>query len=155
MEIIETKKKRNNVEHQIFQLNLPTSCCDLHLRIMDQGPQSRRVEKIGQMVVIFVPFCFFFPPQDSRPPTVRKMMTWSHYSFQQLLIAKARESRDCKVLIVNEGYTTKTCGRCGTMNDKIGGAKTWKCPGCQGIIERDWNAGRNIFLRNAHLMLDC
>ena len=38
--------------------------------------------------------------------TVRKMMTWSHYSFQQLLIAKAREAPATKVMLVDESYTT-------------------------------------------------
>ena len=40
---------------------------------------------------------------------VRSMLTWSHYRFQQRLIYKVSEFSGCKVLIIDEDYTSKTC----------------------------------------------
>jgi putative transposase len=85
--------------------------------------------------------------------TVRKMLTWSHYGFQQLLIAKAREIPGTKVLIVDESHTTMTCGICGLMNRGIGGAKEYTCPECNTRHERDWTAARNVFIKNHQLLL--
>jgi transposase len=79
--------------------------------------------------------------------TARKMLTWSHYQFKQLLKNKARESGSCMIHIVKEHHTTMTCGFCGTLNN-VGVKEHWKCQKCQTPTERDWNAARNIFLKN-------
>lgn len=86
--------------------------------------------------------------------TVRKMLTWSHYSFQQHLLHKAKEF-GVRVEIVTEEYTSKTCGRCGTLHHKLGGQKVFKCPNpqCRLVIDRDWNGARNIFLKNIGLVV--
>ena len=42
--------------------------------------------------------------------TARAMVTWSHYRFRQRLLAKTREYPWCKVVLVDESYTSKTCG---------------------------------------------
>jgi len=42
--------------------------------------------------------------------TARQMNTWSHYQFKQILLHKSTMFTNCKVIIVNEAYTTKTCG---------------------------------------------
>jgi putative transposase len=83
--------------------------------------------------------------------TARNMLTWSHYTFQQLLVNKAREVPGCRVLIVDEAHTTKTCGKCGTLNE-VGGAKEWTCRACQVRVHRDWCAARNIFFKNCHFV---
>jgi IS605 OrfB family transposase len=48
--------------------------------------------------------------------TVRSMLTWSHYRFQQFLLHKAREYPGCHVALVCEGYTSKCCSRCGAIH---------------------------------------
>jgi putative transposase len=48
--------------------------------------------------------------------TVRSMLTWSHYRFQQFLLHKVREYPDCHVALVCEGYTSKCCSRCGAIH---------------------------------------
>ena len=93
------------------------------------------------------------PKRKISSDTVRKMFTWSHYSFQNLLISKAREINGTQVHIVDESYTTKTCGNCGFINDDIAGKKKYKCPKCHQELERDWNAARNILLKNSNLLL--
>ena len=79
--------------------------------------------------------------------TARMLLQWSHYKFKQRLINKGEETR-CKVLIVDEAYTTKTCTKCGHVRSPFGG-KTFKCESvaCGYQIDRDWNGGRNILLR--------
>jgi putative transposase len=84
--------------------------------------------------------------------SVRKMLTWSHYTFRTLLKAKARESGHCRVLEVDEAYTSKTCTRCGHLHDTLGGNKTFSCPSCGLTIDRDWNGARNILLKNSDLL---
>lgn len=77
---------------------------------------------------------------------VRNMCTYSHFKFQQKLISKARET-GTKVFIVNEDYTSKTCGSCGFIDNNLGGKKIYNCPKCKISIDRDFNGARNILLR--------
>jgi len=81
--------------------------------------------------------------------TARAMLTWSHYRFRQRLQDKTREYPWCKVIEVDEHYTSKTCGQCGVIHWKLGKAKTFVCPSksCQTVADRDLNAARNILLR--------
>jgi len=79
--------------------------------------------------------------------TARAMVTWSHFRFQTRLVNKACEYPWCRVVIVSEAYTSKTCGRCGVINDKLGGNKVFTCPSCGLVCDRDKHAARNILLR--------
>jgi putative transposase len=67
--------------------------------------------------------------------TARKMVTWAHYRFQRRLIAKAQEYPNCRVLVVDEAYTSKTCGRCGRINQNLGGKRIFQCTQCGLEIE--------------------
>jgi putative transposase len=44
--------------------------------------------------------------------TVRQMTSWAHYRFRQRLLFKCRQY-GCKVAIVDESWTSKTCSDCG------------------------------------------
>ena len=79
--------------------------------------------------------------------TRRRMHLWGHYKFQQRLKATA-ETSGVTVGIVDESYTSKTCGQCGILNDKLGGAKTFRCPHCGHEEDRDMGAARKIILRS-------
>ena len=81
--------------------------------------------------------------------TARMMYTWAHYRFRQRLLHKAREHRRCRVVIVREDYTSKTCGRCGMINKSLGGAETYRCRSrtCGYVAGRGTSAARNILLR--------
>jgi putative transposase len=79
--------------------------------------------------------------------SARAMLTWSHHAFQQRLISKAREYPWCKVLIVDENYTSKTCGNCGKIHEALGGNKHFLCRHCGFSADRDANAARNILIR--------
>ena len=86
-------------------------------------------------------------------PTCRKMMTWSHYKFKQRLIAHAQHAGS-KVFIVNEHFTSQTCGQCGNLHTELGGNKRFECPSCKVVMDRDANAARNILLRNLQFLID-
>ena len=81
--------------------------------------------------------------------TARMMLTWSHYRFREILESKAAEYPWCRVFVVNEAYTSKTCGACGRLNAKLGSSKRFKCPHavCGVEMDRDVNGARNILLR--------
>lgn len=79
--------------------------------------------------------------------SARAMLTWSHYKFKQRLLHKAREFPWVQVMLVNEAYTSKTCGACGHIHDALGGSKVFRCPQCGLTVDRDVNGARNIILR--------
>jgi putative transposase len=77
----------------------------------------------------------------------RAMATWSHFRFRQRLLNKVREYPWCRVVIVNEAYTSKTCGACGHIHWELRGQKEFRCPKCSLHCDRDLHAARNILLR--------
>ena len=79
--------------------------------------------------------------------TVRSMLTWAHYGFRQRLVSKAEEM-GCKVHVLGEHYTTKTCTSCGFYNPRIKGEKVLTCPCCNVKVDRDVSGARNILLKN-------
>jgi putative transposase len=86
-----------------------------------------------------------------RSKTARAMVTWSHYRFKQRLLFKRQEYPSCNVVVCNEAYTSKTCGVCGSLHHNLGGNKTFTCPSCGTILDRDVNGARNILLKNSSL----
>ena len=78
--------------------------------------------------------------------SARNLLTWSHYKFSQHLTQMAKR-KNVLVIRLSEAYTSKTCGHCGHIHKKLGGAKVFKCPNCQTSILRDVNGARNIMLR--------
>jgi putative transposase len=79
-----------------------------------------------------------------RSKTARSMLTFAHYRFKQFLLAKAEEY-SCKVRIVSEAYTSKTCSYCGRIQN-IGSKKVFKCS-CGVNADRDLQGARGIYLR--------
>lgn len=71
----------------------------------------------------------------------------SHYSFQTILLNKAKEY-NANVKVVNEAYTTMTCGNCGVCNRKVGNSRVFNCLECGISIDRDLNGARNILIKN-------
>jgi hypothetical protein len=52
------------------------------------------------------------------------------------------------IIRCSEAYTSKQCGACGELNDKLGGgSKTFNCQKCGTVADRDVHAARNILLR--------
>lgn len=86
------------------------------------------------------------PNRIIKSRTARELMSFSHYKFQEKLKYKC-EIRQKTLIMCKENYTTKTCGKCGVINEKVGSNKTFKCD-CGLILDRDINAARNILLKN-------
>ncbi|GHT01497.1 hypothetical protein AGMMS50276_29620 [Synergistales bacterium] len=78
-----------------------------------------------------------------RTKSVRSMLTFAHYRFQEFLKFKASEYGK-QVIAANEAYTSKTCSWSGIVKN-IGGAKFIKDGDI--VVDRDYNGARGIFLR--------
>ena len=87
-----------------------------------------------------------------RSKTARMMLTWSHFRFRQFLLYKIREYPWCQVIVCTEEYTSKTCGCCDHIHQKLGGSKVFRCPSCAAELDRDINGARNILLRYLTLL---
>ena len=88
-----------------------------------------------------------------RSKTARGMLTWSHYAFRAMLKSKAELFPWVTIVECDEAYTSKTCGLCGHIHEKLGSNKTFRCPNCHYVADRDISAARNILLR--YLSLHC
>jgi putative transposase len=98
------------------------------------------VFKVSQMVNRF--------KRKIRSRTVREMLHWSHFAFRQRLHHKGEEL-GTSIHEVGEEYTTKGCGSCGLIDEKIGGRKYFRCidPLCGYECDRDRGSGRTIYLK--------
>lgn len=81
-----------------------------------------------------------------RSKTVRSMMSLAHSKFRTLLLGTAKKYGSL-VCLVNEAYTSKTCGSCGRIHETLGSSEHFKCPECGASLHRDVNGARNIMLR--------
>ena len=78
--------------------------------------------------------------------TAHLMQNLSFYKFKTKLQSLCNK-RGCNLYIVDESYTSKTCGKCGELNNNLKGSKIFKCTKCNLVIDRDWNGARNILLK--------
>lgn len=78
----------------------------------------------------------------------RKILRWSHYKFRQLLIHKG-EIEGTEISVKTEEYTSKTCGNCFFVNEKLRGKRQFDCPNCFMSYHRDIGAARNIMILNS------
>lgn len=81
--------------------------------------------------------------------TKRLMNMFSFYKFKEKLRYKC-EIYKKRLIIVDESYTSCTCGVCGTIN-KTGGKELFKCKKCDLEIDRDVTGARNILIKNTTL----
>lgn len=70
----------------------------------------------------------------------------SHYRFRQRLKEKCEEY-GTKFVEQDESYTSKTCGKCGLINENLGASKTFICQ-CGFNTDRDVNGARNILIKS-------
>jgi transposase len=112
----------------------------------------KTINYLKQFNTIFLPS---FETQDMvkgklHKHTKRDMLCLSFYKFQQRLLDKAKLLKNCNVKIVNEAYTSKTCGLCGHINPK-NTKENLTCQNCNITYDRDINGARNIFIKNVLL----
>ncbi len=73
------------------------------------------------------------------------LQSMSHYTFKKRLEAKCEEY-NCQFIEVDESYTSKTCGNCSKINEKLGSSKIFSCE-CGFKTDRDYNGARNIMIK--------
>ena len=78
----------------------------------------------------------------------RLLMMFSFHSFKEKLKYKCSMCNK-KLIIVDESYTSCTCGRCG--NIKRTKLEVYSCDECGLVIDRDATGSRNIFIKNTRL----
>ena len=83
----------------------------------------------------------------------RVLDIYSHYKFQQKMIYQGKKY-GCQVEIVEEHYTTKTCGNCGHLNHFVGSSHVFWCPKCKIELDRDFQAARNILIKNTQDLIN-
>jgi putative transposase len=81
--------------------------------------------------------------------TKRMMCMYSFHRFKEKLKYKCN-NKGINLIIVDESYTSKTCGCCGYINDTQG-KESLKCINCHNEIDRDASGARNIFIKNTIL----
>ena len=79
-----------------------------------------------------------------RSKEVRRMLSLSHYKFKERMKYMC-SLRGNSLYIVNEAYTSKTCGWCGKEKECKG--RMYRCP-CGFKLERDLNGSRNIVMKH-------
>ena len=81
----------------------------------------------------------------------RNLLELKHYMFRNRLESKCI-LRGCNMIVKTEEYTSKTCGRCGTIND-VGSKDIFTCNKCKLTIDRDVNGARNIYIKTINKIL--
>lgn len=79
--------------------------------------------------------------------TKRLLYIYSYFKFKERLEYKCRQ-KGVVLHIVDESFTSKTCGKCGELNGKLKSSKDFICPSCGLEIDRDVNGARNILIKN-------
>ena len=97
--------------------------------------------------IILIPKMNFHNFKKMTKRTKTKMALWNHCSFVDKLIDKSKEFKNCSVRVVQEDYTSKTCGNCGFIKEDLGRARTFNCNKCLVSMDRDTCGSRNILLK--------
>jgi putative transposase len=79
-------------------------------------------------------------------PTKRLLYMFSFHSFKEKLINKCKQYGK-NLYIVDESYTSCTCGMCGYINN-MKGKEIYNCERCKLCIDRDALGSRNILIKN-------
>ena len=80
---------------------------------------------------------------------VKDIIYKSPYKLHQKLMDQC-EKYNTKLTITDETNTTLRCGCCGNIKKRseIEGSRIYKCNKCGMKLDRDYNAARNIMLKN-------
>ena len=77
----------------------------------------------------------------------RNLLQLKHYRFKERLKDKFDLIERTGVIECTEEFTSKTCTRCGVINNSLGSSEFFKCESCGLEIDRDINGARNIYLK--------
>ena len=145
---VKSKKTRANMRNRCFKLRnkIKRKVDDLHKKtaaflcknfkniILPTFETSRMTKRLPERA------------RKINNKTVRSMLSLSHYKFKQTLLNTA-ERECCNVIMCDEAYTSKTCGKCGNIDYNLGSSKWYNCSECDYEGDRDIHGARNILIR--------
>jgi putative transposase len=74
----------------------------------------------------------------------REMADVGLYEFRRLLEYKAKR-KGCEIVVFDRFFpSSKTCCKCGFLNEKLGSGEIFECPACGSRMDRDLNAAVNL-----------
>ena len=79
--------------------------------------------------------------------TKRRSMMLAFGQFRHRLVETATWYPGVEIIGGSEAYTSKQCGQCGHLHEKLGSNKLFQCPSCAHSSDRDVHGARNILLR--------
>lgn len=86
---------------------------------------------------------------------VMDVIQTNYYMFQKAcncFAERCKIEKETRLVVCTEEYTSKTCTRCGSLND-VGSSEVYQCSNCDLIIDRDVNGARNIFIKCVNEMM--
>lgn len=137
-----TSKTRAHMKHKCAKIRYKMRC------IVDDLHWQTCAFLCNHFQNIFLPSFEVFEMVYGSPlgsKITRRMLQLSQGWFRERLKYFAK-TKQRNLYIVNESYTTKTCGSCGHLQD-MEGKKTYSCESCGCKIDRDYNGARNVCLR--------
>lgn len=137
------KKKRNSIKRRLHIINLK-----IRNLINDMHNQSGSwlSKTFGKILLPTFGTSRMQQGTTIGSTTKRRLQCLSHYKFQQKLKWLCHKNGS-KLFLVEEDYTTKTCGKCGVINNNVGSNKTFICDYCDCMMNRDHNGARNIYIK--------
>jgi IS605 OrfB family transposase len=88
-------------------------------------------------------------PKERNKRRIRNRMVyndWGLYGLVQMLVYKCLRFGK-ELYIIDERDTTKMCSRCRHLQDMPLWQKTYRCPNCGLVMDRDENSAVNIYER--------
>ena len=128
------RTKIRNIVTDLHWKTINFLCLNFRTIIMPNFETSKKVQKSAKCV------------RQITNVTVRNMLSLSHGKFLERLKYYAEKS-NTQLIITNEEYTSKTCGKCGEIDKKLGGKKMYICEKCGYKSDRDINGARNINIK--------
>jgi transposase len=132
-----TKRRYKNRENRIYN-KLDHLIDDLHFKTINS--------LVDEYKLIFLPI--FESQEIARKNKYgnRNLLQLKHYTFRSRLSDRCRMEKDTTLILCTEEYTSKTCTRCGVLNN-VGLSEIYCCSSCNLVIDRDVNGARNIFIK--------
>jgi len=132
------KKNKASQRRYLYIKNMIT---DMHWKMINYLTNNYKTILIGNLSTKNI------VEKELSPMTKRLANIYSLYQFKQKLKYK------CKYLNisykeVDEAYTSKSCSKCASINDKLNGSEIFTCKKCNLVIDRDINGSINILQRN-------
>ena len=81
------------------------------------------------------------------PSIVKKRVQQLRFGMFKERLKQVATGYNTTIYTGSEAYTSKQCGKCGHLNQKLGASEVFNCGECGAIADRDAHAARNILLR--------